>query len=150
MQASPSCDYTAENFKFMKVDNTGISVSDDLNASVFTQVVLVSKAKLMFNKLFTLFIGEVSMEQYVKKAVKDALADIFDVDEKNEKIIFKQKVVMNTDVDIQGHLLVDGQVTVNDATYLGSNLSVSGHGTFEGDIVSAGSIAGAKSEGHTG
>ena len=76
MQASPSCDYTAENYKFMKCDNTGISVSDDLNASAFTQVVLVSKAKLMFNKLFTLFIGEVSMEQYVKKAVKDALAYI--------------------------------------------------------------------------
>ena len=72
--------YMSDEFRFIKMTSEGISVADDNKPQDFTTAIKLTRTKIIFNKLFRIFFGDQSIEDFINKAVMDFLSAWFDFD----------------------------------------------------------------------
>ena len=130
-------EYMSDEFRFIKMTSEGISVADDNKPQDFTTAIKLTRTKIIFNKLFRIFFGDQSIEDFINKAVMDFLSAWFDFDTTTGTLKIKGPVMVEQDLNVEGNLSAVAE------TYFGNNITVSGEANFEGDIRSKGSLVGA-------
>jgi len=126
----------SDEFKYIKMNSEGISVADDNKPQDFTTAIKLTRTKIIFNKLFRIFFGYQSIEDFINKAVMDFLSAWFDFDTTTGTLKVKGHVIVQQD------LTVEGKLNAVSETYFGNNITVSGEADFQGDIKSKGSLVG--------
>lgn len=129
-------EYMSDEFRFIKMTSEGISVADDNKPQDFTTAIKLTRTKIIFNKLFRIFFGDQSIEDFINKAVMDFLSAWFDFDTTTGTLKIKGQVIVEQD------LTVEGKLNAVSETYFGNNITVSGEADFQGDIKSKGSLVG--------
>ena len=129
-------EYPSDEFKFIKMTSEGISVADDNKPQDFTTAIKLTRTKIIFNKLFRIFFGDQSIEDFINKAVIDFLSAWFDFDTTTGTLKIKGHVTVEQDLNVEEKLSV-----VSEA-FFGNNITVSGEADFQGDIKSKGSLVG--------
>ena len=129
-------EYMSDEFRFIKMTSEGISVADDNKPQDFTTAIKLTRTKIIFNKLFRIFFGDQSIEDFINKAVMDFLSAWFDFDTTTGTLKVKGHVIVQQD------LTVEGKLNAVSETYFGNNITVSGEANFQGDIKSKGSLVG--------
>ena len=129
-------EYMSDEFRFIKMTSEGISVADDNKPQDFTTAIKLTRTKIIFNKLFRIFFGDQSIEDFINKAVIDFLSAWFDFDTTTGTLKIKGQVIVEQD------LTVEGKLNAVSETYFGNNITVSGEADFQGDIKSKGSLVG--------
>jgi len=126
----------SDEFKYIKMTSEGISVADDNKPQDFTTAIKLTRTKIIFNKLFRIFFGDQSIEDFINKAVMDFLNTWFDFDTTTGTLKIKGNV------NVEQDLTVEGKMNAVSETYFGNNITVSGEASFQGDIRSKGSLVG--------
>lgn len=125
-----------DDFKFLKLNNGGLLVGDDTKNESFTTAIKVSRTKIVIDKIFKLFLGDQSIEDFIGKVVTDSLSNWFEFDKDSGTIKIKGHVKIENDLE------VDGKTSVVSEVYLGSTLTVSGEAEFQSDVKSNGNVVG--------
>jgi len=130
-------EYPSDDFKYMRMTSEGLGVADDNKQQEFTTAIKLTRTKIIFNKIFRIFFGDQSIEDFINKAVYDFLNDWFEFDTTTGTLKIKGHVMVEQDLNVEGTLSAVSE------TYFGNNITVSGEADFQGDIKSKGSLVGA-------
>ena len=106
---------TETEFKYLKLTSEGVSVSDDTKPESFTSVLNVSRTNLIFNNLFTIFLGEESLDHFIIRRIEEIVARYFEVAKDTGTLKIKMKVQMMKDLEIEG------QTKCMSEAYIGGN-----------------------------
>ena len=131
-----STEYPSDDFKYMRMTSEGLGVADDNKPQEFTTAIKLTRTKIIFNKIFRIFCGDQSIEDFINKGVSDFLSALFEFDTTTGTLKIKGHVMVEQD------FTVDGKLSAVSETYFGSNITVSGEADFQGDIKSKGSQVG--------
>ena len=129
-------EYPSDDFKYMRMTSEGIAVADDNKPPEITTAIKLTRTTIIFNKIFRIFFGDQSIEDFINKPVSDFLNDWFEFDTTTGTLKIKGHVMVEQDLN------VDGKLSVVSEAFFGNNITVSGEANLQGDIKSKGSLVG--------
>jgi hypothetical protein len=127
-----------EEYKYMKLTSSGLSISNDSKAESFTTAIKVSRTAIVFNRLFRIIFGDESIEDFIRRVIMEILAEFLDFDRTTGTVKIKGHVMIEQD------LTVDGTSNFVSEVYCGNNLTVSGDADFKGNVKSKGTMVGSE------
>ena len=125
-----------EEYKYMKLTSTGLSISNDSKPETFTTAIKVSRTAIVFNRLFRIVFGDITIEELIRRIIMEVLKDFLEFDTATGTVSLKGHVRVEHDLTVEGSSNLVSEV------YCGSNITVSGETDLKGEVRTSGALVG--------